>query len=206
MFNRAERQQKSIAQLRAKGLTLAQANSFASKQRSGARPVVLLVALAGVTLMGAGGYAAYQGTPGAEQMAALTDVGAAEVAATPTVGPQVSPAEVVAPAAPDPSPVFVFATPDTPPAQFDWREASLLASGAMVDEIEPAEPQVAAPDCVDDLRAMASETVLFFGIGATQPVEMDVDALLRMDEAAADCPAAKIVVAGHSDLVRNTGA
>ncbi|MEO0379035.1 MAG: OmpA family protein [Pseudomonadota bacterium] len=202
MSRRAKQQQLSVARLRSKGLTLAQANSFAAKQRKSGQPVIVLMALAGICLMGAGGYATLYGGFGAEAAAAAVEIPQdGKTLAAETVRAVITPAPepaVVVQASEDsaqtPTQVLLFNTSKTEAPPVDWEQASYIAFDATEDEVEFAEP-----DCVDTLRSMTAETVLFFAPGSVQPIETNFDALLQIDEVARTCAGAKVVVAGHSD-------
>lgn len=199
MSTRSKRQQLSAAYLRSKGLTPAKAKNFAVRQGKIGQPVIAAVALAGIVLMGASEYATVYVGPDAE----ASSVGTPQASAALSIDvPQTEPQQATATqdVAPSAKPqVLFFDTPTFDTAPIDWEQASYTAIGAAEENLEAPEPQNTGPDCVDTLRGMARETVIFFAPDSAQPIETDIGALLRLNDYAHTCRDAKIIVEGHSD-------
>ncbi len=207
---KAGKVQQDIANMRSKGLTLAQANLFANRKKRTPVPMPLVVAIAGVVLMGTGVAAVFQ-----ERLSSDPTL-TADLAPSPAPQEQAAPVSAPAPTV-EPTVSVTAPTPEwTAPAEtvvitqdktLAPPETTTLKTVAFEEAQQPQEvapapspvPDIAQPDCVQNLRDVASDLVLTFASGSTVPNPFDVESLVELGSGTQACPEARVVIAGHSD-------
>jgi outer membrane protein OmpA-like peptidoglycan-associated protein len=186
--------------MRAAGLSPAHASRLANTRTGSSSGLLLGGGLLGLAAILGGGVIVFQPSGTADPQIAATAIQPTLAAQGPAV---TGPAERIASQAiPSPSPVPTPAQPVTTetvaaPANVPAPQPAVLVA---VDQSasEGAVP-VLANDCVTDLARVVSGQSIYFDLGSAVFNPSAVPVLERIASAGAECPAARVLISGHSD-------